>query len=52
MYCVKCGAELDDYHEKCPLCESPVIKMENNENENIDNEKNTSFSDVQENIQN
>ena len=35
MYCIKCGAELDDYHEKCPLCETPVIKMKNNENENI-----------------
>ena len=32
MYCVKCGAELDEGVEKCPLCETPVLKMTDEEN--------------------
>lgn len=33
MYCVKCGVELDEGVEKCPLCETPVMKIKE-ENEN------------------
>ena len=32
MYCVKCGAELDEGVEKCPLCETSVLKMTDKEN--------------------
>ena len=32
MYCVKCGAELDEGVEKCPLCETPVLKTTDEEN--------------------
>lgn len=35
-YCVECGVELADYHEKCPLCDTPV----NNPNANLDFSKN------------
>ncbi|RRD40439.1 zinc ribbon domain-containing protein [Leptotrichia sp. OH3620_COT-345] len=34
MYCVKCGVELDDSLEKCPLCETPVMKIRDGEKVN------------------
>ena len=35
-YCVECGVELADYHDKCPLCGTPV----NNPNRPLDFSKN------------
>ena len=32
MYCIKCGIELEENAEKCPLCETAVPKMENDDN--------------------
>ena len=32
MYCIKCGIELEENAEKCPLCETAVPKMENEDN--------------------
>ena len=29
MYCIRCGVELEENAEKCPLCETPVPKIEN-----------------------
>ena len=29
MYCIRCGVELEENAEKCPLCETPVPKTEN-----------------------
>ena len=33
MYCIRCGIELEENTEKCPLCETAVPKMENEDNE-------------------
>ena len=32
MYCIKCGIELEENAEKCPLCETAVPKMGNEDN--------------------
>ena len=32
MYCIRCGIELEENAEKCPLCETAVPKMENEDN--------------------
>ena len=32
MYCIRCGIELEENAEKCPLCETAVPKMENDDN--------------------
>jgi len=32
MYCIRCGIELEENAEKCPLCETAVPKMENEGN--------------------
>lgn len=34
MYCIKCGVELEEDVEKCPLCETDVPKIFNNYSEN------------------
>ena len=28
MYCIKCGVELEDGAQRCPLCETPVLELE------------------------
>ena len=28
MYCIKCGVELEDGAQRCPLCETPVPELE------------------------
>ena len=33
MYCIRCGVELEENAEKCPLCETPVPKIENEDTE-------------------
>ena len=38
MYCIRCGIELEENAEKCPLCETAVPKMENEDNEIYDGE--------------
>ncbi len=32
MYCIRCGIELEENAEKCPLCETAVPKMGNEDN--------------------
>ena len=28
MYCIKCGVDLEDRAQRCPLCETPVPELE------------------------
>ena len=30
MYCVKCGVELEEHQDKCPLCKTVVLIDVNN----------------------
>lgn len=38
MYCVKCGVELEEGIEKCPLCQTKIPKIEGLENKNYESE--------------
>ncbi len=38
MYCIKCGVELEEGVKRCPLCETPLPKIEGLEEEKFVNE--------------
>ncbi len=45
-YCIKCGVELDDKLETCPLCNIPVIDLETLKPKKIHEENSFAFSGV------